>query len=349
MQWVAWDLKTGKQAWVSDQTDYPWGCFWSYSAESAYGLIYTQTYNGVYAINWTTGHIVWHFTAPATPFETPYTTNETNEYSFFGSGGVSVGDGKIYVFGNEHTPSQPMTRGWKTYCLNATTGSNMWNITGYMTPGAFADGYLTAGSGYDGYMYVFGPGQSSTTVSAPQNQINTGTSAIISGTVMDQSPGTLPSTTSSNTGSQAPLNLACVSDASMGTYMEYKYMQIPIPSNVTITGVPVSIDAIDPNGNTVHIADVTSDMSGTFAYTWTPSIAGNYKITATFMGSDSYGSSYAETHAIIVNEQTPTTTSTAAPVNIATTTDLMTLIVVGVIAIIIAIAIVGAVLFRKHS
>ena len=39
-------------------------------------------------------------------------------------------------------------------------------------------------------------------------------------------------------------------------------MQMPIPSDVV--GVPVSIDAVDPNGNPVHIGDATSDMSGTY-------------------------------------------------------------------------------------
>ena len=275
-QWAAWDLRTGKQAWVSEQTGDPWGCFWSYSAESGYGLIYTQTYDGVYAINWTTGKIAWHFISP-TPyaFETPYTTDGINQYSFFGSAGVSVGDGKIFVFSNEHTPSQPMTRGWKMYALNATTGTNMWNITGYMTPGAFADGYLTAGSGYDGFMYVFGPSKSATTVTAPQTEVTAGTSVLIQGTVMDQSPGTLPSTTSPvGTASEAEPKLACISDESMSAYMEYIYMQMPIPTNVTVTGVPVNLVATDSNGNSVNIGTATSDMTGTFQYAWTPPTAG---------------------------------------------------------------------------
>ncbi len=44
-------------------------------------------------------------------------------------------------------------------------------------------------------------------------------------------------------------------------WMEYVYMQNPKPSDAT--GVPVSIDAIDPNGNLVHLGDATSDASGT--------------------------------------------------------------------------------------
>ena len=121
--------------------------------------------------------------------------------------------------------------------------------------------------------------------------------------------------------------------------------------NITIDGVPVSIDAIDPNGNPVHITTVTSEgYSGTFAYTWAPTIAGNYKVTATFAGDDSYGSSFATTYATVVAATTTTTpTPTASPLNLATTTDLMTYIVAGVIAIIIAIAIVGVLMLRKRQ
>ena len=58
-----------------------------------------------------------------------------------------------------------------------------------MSPGAIADGYLAASNGYDGYMYVFGREKSKTTVSAPQTAIAQGQSVIITGTVLDQSPG----------------------------------------------------------------------------------------------------------------------------------------------------------------
>ena len=57
-----------------------------------------------------------------------------------------------------------------------------------MGPGIVSDGYLTAGNYYDGYLYVFGKGISTTTVSAPQTEVTSGHNAIISGTVLDQSP-----------------------------------------------------------------------------------------------------------------------------------------------------------------
>jgi hypothetical protein len=135
--------------------------------------------------------------------------------------------------------------------------------------------------------------------------------------------------------------------------MDYLHFQMPIGgiyNNLTITGVPVSIDAVDPNGNAQHLATVTSDMSGTFAYTWaTPSTTGDFKITATFMGSDSYGSSYAQTYANVVSAPAASAPApTASNVGFATTSDLMTYIVIGVIAIIIAIAIATVLILRKH-
>ena len=75
--------------------------------------------------------------------------------------------------------------------------------------------------------------------------------------------------------------------------MEYLYMQKPIPTDAT--GVEVTLDAVDPNGNFVHIDRVTSDMSGMFKKMWTPETEGEYTIIATFEGSESYWASYAET------------------------------------------------------
>jgi hypothetical protein len=333
--WSCYDL-TGKKVWTSEFTGYPWGDWWAYSVSSFDGNIIGSSYDAIYAISWADGHIAWRFEAPANPYETPYVDpNGTTVYSFFS--GVSIADGKVFAYNTEHTASQPITRGWKLFAINATTGAGVWNITGSMSPGAVADGYLTASNAYDGYTYTFGKGQSATTVSAPQTQIAVGQNAIISGTVLDQSP--------------AQTGKACVSDASMTTYMEYLHMQMPIGglyNNITVTGVPVSIDAIDPNGNSVHLGSTTSDVSGTYALTWTPTIPGNYQITATFGGTNSYGSSWAETHANVVNAQTSTApTNTQTSLGLTTTDSLAMYLIVGVIAIIIAIAIVGVLLLKR--
>ncbi len=127
-------------------------------------------------------------------------------------------------------------------------------------------------------------------------------------------------------------------------------MQEPIngiTGNVTVTGVPVSIDAFDPNGNNVHVATVSSDASGTFSYTWAPTIPGDYKITATFAGSNSYGSSSAVTHANVVNAVSATT----PPIQQATQDYTMTIIgstIAIAIVVVIAVAIATVLILRKR-
>jgi len=335
--WDCWDIQTGQLLWQSAKPgetggeSYPWGDFGAYTIASYGGLIYDFSYAGIYALDWNTGKIVWHFMAPAAPFEGAWYPS----MSFF-SNAPQIADGKLYYANGEHSPTEPLARGWRLWALNATTGEYLWDISGGGGAGAVADGYLTYDNKYDGHMYVFGKGPSETTVSAPQTSVSSGTSAVISGTVLDQSP--------------AQPGAACVSKESMTTYMEYLHMQRPIDGfyhNVTVTGVPVSIDVIDPNHNYFHIADVTSDEKGNFGYAWTPTIPGLYKITASFAGDDSYGSSSATAYATVSEVPASTTVPTPIPLEAQTNT-LMTTVIVGVIAVIIAIGIVGLLLLRKR-
>jgi len=333
-----WDY-SGKFLWKSERMDYPWDApgFGAYAIASAYGMFYRFGYGGVYGYDWNTGQIVWKYTAPAfSEYETPYTDeNGTTVYSF--NAGGQVADGKIYVYNTEHTPSQPITRGWGLHCINATTGEGIWTIK---TPGAvgpISDGYMSI-SCTDGYQYVFGRGQSTTTVTAPQTAVPAGTTMLIQGSVLDQSP--------------AQPGTPCVSASSMTTMMEYLHKQQPIDGlwhNETITGVPVKILAIDSNGGVTELGTATSDMSGKYQLTWTPTNADAYKITATFAGDDSYGSSWDETGLVVGTTSTtsPTTTTTVNMVDF--TAPLATYIALGVIAIIIAIAIVGVLILRKRA
>ena len=304
-EWWAWDLYTGKIAWKSPLSSWPWGVFGAYDIQSAYGLIFDNGYDGVHAINWSTGKIDWAFQAASAPFETPYNGGMAWHSTSY------VADGKLYTFTAEHTPSQPITRGLKLYCINATTGANIWNISAYSGvggsrtfPGAIADGYLTFASSYDGMMYVFGKGKSTTTVAAPMTEVSKGTGVLIEGTVLDQSaaqPGT-----------------PCVSQDSMGTYMEYLHMQQPIDGiwhNTTLTGVPVSLTAFASDGSYIDIGTVTTDpYHGTFACPWTPPNEGIYRIVASFAGDDSYGSSAASTAVSVGPAPVVSPASTQTPI-----------------------------------
>jgi hypothetical protein len=318
--------------------DYPWGAnsFGAYAVASAYGLFYRFSYDGVWAFNWTDGSVAWHYIAPTlNQWETPYYENGTTQYSF-NSGGWHA-DGKLYVANSEHTPSWPLTRGWQLHCINATTGAGIWKIVSDATPSAAADGYLIAASSETGYNYAFGKGLSATTVTAPNVVLPQGDGIVIQGTVLDESP--------------AQSGTPCVSTASMTNQMQYLHMQYPIDGiyhNETITGVPVTLSALDPNGNYITIGTVTSDgYYGTFSKTWTPTIPGDYKIIASFAGDDSYGSSSAAT---ALSVGTSSATATPAPAQ-ATPDYTMTIVSVGIalaIVVIVSVAIATVLLLRKR-
>jgi hypothetical protein len=181
-------------------------------------------------------------------------------------------------------------------------------------------------------MYVFGKGKSATTVTAPDVVIPKGSGVVIKGTVLDQSPGQ-PGT-------------PAVSKDSMTTQMNYLHMQHPIDGldhDITMTGVPVTLTALDQNNNPVEIGTATtSAYYGTFEMAWTPPAEGTYKIIASFAGDESYGSSGAST-AVSVGPA-------PAPVVIPEQSlppDYTMTIIAGVIAVIIAVCIVGIVLYRK--
>jgi hypothetical protein len=115
-----------------------------------------------------------------------------------------------------------------------------------------------------------------------------------------------------------------------------------------ITGVPITLSVLDSNNNYRTIGTTTSNLYGTYTLTWTPDIPGDFTVIATFAGSNSY---YPSSDATGFHANLPTTTSTPTATtqsNVATTTDLMLYIVGAAIAIIIAIAIVGVLMLRKH-
>ena len=325
-----YNLLDGSLAWKSEAMDYPWGqaSFGAYAIHSAYGMFYRAAYDGVYAFDWDDGHIVWHYQHPSVPYETPYAG-----YYSFNSGG-NIADGKLYIQNSEHTTTQPVTRGWKLHCINATTGEGIWNITAAAAFGgayAIADGYLTASNNYDGYMYVFGKGPTATTVSASPKTIANGATVLIEGTVTDQSP--------------AQPGTPCVSKESMATYMEYLHMQKPIPDGYIVTGVPVMLLAIDSDGSVIEIDTVTSDVSGSFQCAWTPPDKGLYKITATFLGDDSYGSSWAETAVSVGSapEEPPEPTEPAVQEDIDRAVESLTPMFLGIIAAVAVAIVIGIV------
>jgi hypothetical protein len=164
-----------------------------------------------------------------------------------------------------------------------------------------------------------------------------GNGVVITGTVLDMSP--------------AQPETPCVSKESMALQMEYIHKQLPIDGiwhNETITGVPVTLTAMDANGTAYDIGAVTTNgYYGTFGIEWIPPNTGTYQIIASFAGDDSYGSSGAATTISVGLAPTGSeATPTAGP-----TVDMTPLyygLTIGVVAIIIAIAIATVLIIRRH-
>jgi len=296
------------------------------------------------AYSLTDGHLVW----TSKPFASTEYANNAVPYCY---AGVVMEGGLIYGYAGYSTLYQidPLPRFNMLVCINTTTGDTVFALNGGIDTSAAANGYVFGQSINDGNLYCVGKGTTSTTVNAPMTAITAGTTAIIQGSVLDKSPAS----SGEDLMAKYPNGVPAISDANMSAWMDYLHMQNSTLQNTppACIGVPVSLDALDSNGNYMHIGDVTSDGSGIFMYQWTPTMPGLYKVYATFSGTNSYYSSYAETGATVASAAattTPAPTATSVPSNLATTGDLATYIIVGVIAIIIAIAIATVLNLRRH-
>lgn len=289
-------LETGKQLWGPTTWNEPvmnsytmlylepWG-----QAVSAYGKLYTAGMGGVVnAYDITNGQHLWEYKI----------TDPYSEQLFGNTWPAPVGfitDGKIYLFHMEHSVINPMPRGAPAVCLDAETGDEIWRINGLRLGTRWGgqpiigDSVIAGFSSYDNSIVAIGKGPSLTTVSAEPKVVAKGTSVIIEGTVMDESPGTKDY----DQIARFPNGVPAIADEYMSEWMLYVYQQRPRPSNVV--GVTVTLDAIDQDGNFINVATIASDSSGLFSYKWTPDSEGKYTIIATFIGSKSYYPSYAQT------------------------------------------------------
>jgi hypothetical protein len=332
---LAWgySLTTGQMLWGPVQLKGGGDSAVWRDGEIAYGKVYIFDLGGyVNAIDLETGKIAWTFYAGDAGYDTPF-----ESYPIFGYNAHSIADGKLFLSeGIMYTP--PLHPSYRL-AINCTDGSLVWKILQYSSTcvGPVGDGYLISWNSFDNQIYSFGMGPTVTTVSASPKVSAHGSSVIIEGTVIDTSGGT----TQDIITTRFPNGLPAVSDDSMEAWMEYAYQQQIKPTNAT--GVPVNIDVLDSNGNYRNIGTTTSDANGQFSFTWTPDIPGDYTVTTSFLGTESYYPSSAEAF-FTVSEPVATPLPTATTEGVATTNDLMMYLVPSVLAIIIAIAIVGVVI-----
>ena len=331
MQFSGYSIATGQLVWgpTAPYTN-AWGMFTSSTVglgasnpTAAYGNLYATAYDGeVHAYDMSTGTNLWNFYDGNTGFEEAYGHNP------LGSGTNAIAGNTIFAATGEHGPGSPFPQGAEMYAVNTTDGSLTWSILGWYQMPAVADGVLTAFNSYDGQIYAFGQGLSATTVNAPTLATSIGNPVLIQGSVTDQSPGqTCLGVPAAGT--------PAISDASQSQWMEYLYMQQPMPTNAT--GVPVTLSYIDPNGNSYSMGTTTSDMTGHYAYNFNPTIPGLYTITASFDGTNSYYASSAETSFVVAQAAatpTPAAQSMAdiyfVPVSIAI---ILIIIIIGIVLV----------------
>ena len=313
------DAQTGVIRWQSESFNNAWAMF-TRLYECAYNTVITSGYDGhVRCFDADTGELRWDFFKGSSGFENAY--GSYPEYA-----GFTIADGTVYCTADEHSSDGVLWRGAQMWAINIETGDLEWEINGMYRQPVVVDGIVMALNSYDGQVYAFGKGPSKTTVVAPQTQVTVGEKVMITGTVLDQTP--------------AQEDTACISDEYMGLWMEYLHQQKEFPSGAT--GVDVMVDVLDSNGNYYNIGTATSSTSGSYGFEFMPEISGQFQIFATFAGSNSYGSSYAQTVMTVVDapEATPEPTPTPAP-----QTD--TYIAGSTIAIIAAIGVVALLLLRK--
>jgi hypothetical protein len=370
MQWSGYSLDTGERLWgpVGETRDFNFYPTIGSGGVSqvgfvAYGNLYVDGYGGeLFCYDIKTGNLLWKYNNTNSGLETPW-----GLYPLFTG---AIADGKIYVYSNEHSPNVPQYKGERVRCINATTGEEIWTMLGWAGVGGFgdmgfpvADGCLAYLNAYDGQIYCIGKGPSATTVTIQNDVVAEGNSVLIKGSVIDVCAGAkqLVQTGEFNV-------VPAMSDASMGSWMEYIYMQKPMPTDAT--GVQVKLTAIDPNGNYQDVGTATSDVNGNFAIAWTPPVEGMYQVTVTFEGSNSYYGSTQTTYFTVSAAPAaspttaPTTQPTAAPTTqptvaptaspsvvpepeAAPSTDIY--VIAAAAAVIIVVAAVAAVILRKRK
>ena len=286
-------LETGRFIWQSEPRIYAdsWS---SPKGYIAYGKFITSGVGGiVYCYDVKTGDLLWKYEAK----------DKYNE-SYHGENWwvvpVFITDGKAYFGHFVHSNTVPISRGAPFFALDCETGDLLWEIDGAFRQSQWAgqaiigDSIIVTPDVYDMQLYAVGKGPSEMTVSMSNAIATAGAPVLISGTVMDISPGTQ----SDDAKFRFSKGVPAVSDESMSEWMLYVYKHFSRPLDAT--GVEVTVFAQQGN-NVIDIGNTTSDANGRFSITWIPptDATGDYDIYAYFSGSAGYYGSYAKTETAV--------------------------------------------------
>jgi len=284
------DIDTGKQIWGPTES-LPYMAQYNIQTHIAEGtLIVNGLYAGVVrAHDIQTGNVLWTYEVEDTQSEILWSKNWPMQTLF-------ITDGKIYIGQTEHSPIDPKPRGAPFIALDMENGEEVFRADGLFRQtdwGGLAiigDGIIATMDSYDQRIYAIGKGPSEITVSIQDDVIALGSNVLLKGTVMDISAGTEDSAVAS----RFPAGLPAVADDDMNEWMKYVYKQFPKPADAV--GVPVKLEAVDPNNNYQDLGTTTSDVYGNYGFTFEPEVEGQYMIIATFYGSEAYYGSTSTTY-----------------------------------------------------
>jgi hypothetical protein len=114
------------------------------------------------------------------------------------------------------------------------------------------------------------------------------------------------------------------------------YQQRPAPTN--FTGVPVTLNVVDANGNYRSIGTATTDTTGAFSFVWSPDITGAYMVYATFAGTQGYFPSTASTAFNVMEAQATASPGATAPPSMADQVLLPLGIVIIILIVVLGVA-----------
>jgi hypothetical protein len=311
----------------------------------AYGKVYMTGYGGIlYTYDITDGKLLWTY-GNGGPGNSTYAGLETS-YGTYPYNLDVIADGKLFLGSTEHSPNSPFYKDARYRVLNATDGTEIWTLMGWgtgmdATYDRVADGFFVFLNTYDMQIYTVGKGPSAMTLDAPSTAISQGSSLVIRGTVTDISAGTKQK----EQAARFPNGVAAVSDKSQTAWMEYVYMQKPRPMDVT--GVEVTLNVVDANGNYREIGKTTSNSDGFFTYNWKPDIPGEYLVYASFTGSESYWPSHAVTSFAV--DAAPGASSAPTPIPQSAVEAYFIPAVAGIVASIFIVGAILALMLRKKA
>src|SRR3972149_5436262 len=175
-QLLGFSLDNGEALWATslppDSSDF---ILYSYlgalGMQTAYGLVYFGGYGGImHAFDTKTGKLVWTY-GNGGPRNTTYsgTGLAYGRYPIYPG---PIANGVLYLDTGEHSAQPPLYKDALVRALNATTGEEIWTLTGWgghhrREGFAVADGFLTFLNHYDMRIYSIGKGPSATAVTGP--------------------------------------------------------------------------------------------------------------------------------------------------------------------------------------